>query len=97
MNKNSYCVYILSSQRNGTLYIGVTNNLARRVWEHKNQKVDGFTKRYEVHHLVYYEIHESPESAITREKQIKKWNRLWKIRIIEEKNPEWKDLYQNIL
>jgi len=97
MNKNSYCVYILSSQRNGTLYIGVTNNLARRVWEHKNQKVDGFTKRYEVHHLVYYEIQESPESAITREKQIKKWNRLWKIRIIEEKNPEWKDLYQNIL
>ncbi|PIP64763.1 endonuclease [Candidatus Roizmanbacteria bacterium CG_4_9_14_0_8_um_filter_34_12] len=97
MNKNSYCVYILASQRNGTLYIGITNNLARRVWEHKNQKADGFTKKYEVHHLVYYEIHENPESAITREKQIKKWNRLWKIRIIEEKNPEWKDLYQEIL
>ena len=87
----------LSSQRNGTLYIGVTNNLARRVWEHKNQKADGFTKKYEIHHLVYYEIHGSPESAITREKQIKKWNRLWKIRIIEEKNPEWRDLYQDIL
>lgn len=97
MNKNSYCVYILASQRNGTLYIGITNNLARRVWEHKNQKADGFTKKYEVHYLVYYEIHENPESAITREKQIKKWNRLWKIRIIEEKNPEWKDLYQEIL
>jgi len=97
MNKNSYCVYILASQRNGTLYIGITNNLARRVWEHKNQKADGFTKKYEVHHLVYYEIHENPESAITREKQIKKWNRLWKIRIIEEKNPECKDLYQEIL
>ena len=97
MNKNSYCVYILSSQRNGTLYVGITNNLVRRIWEHKNQKTDGFTKKYEVHHLVYYEIHENPESAITREKQLKKWNRLWKIRLIEEKNPEWKDLYQNIL
>ena len=97
MNNNSYCVYILSSQRNGTLYVGVTNNLARRVWEHKNKKVEGFSKKYEIHHLVYYEIHENPESAITREKQIKKWNRLWKIRIIEEKNPEWRDLYQDIL
>ena len=97
MNKNSYCVYILSSQRNGTLYVGITNNLVRRIWEHKNQKTDGFTKKYEVHHLVYYEIHENPESAITREKQLKKWNRLWKIRLIEEKNPEWKDLYQEIL
>lgn len=97
MKHNYYYVYILSSQRNGTLYIGVTNNLVKRVWEHKNRKVDGFTKKYEVHHLVYYEIHESPESAITREKQLKKWNRLWKLRIIEEKNPEWKDLYQDIL
>ena len=97
MNKNSYCVYILSSQRNGTLYVGITNNLVRRIWEHKNQKADGFTKKYEVHHLVYYEIHENPESAITREKQLKKWNRLRKIRLIEEKNPEWKDLYQKIL
>ena len=97
MNKNFYCVYILSSQRNGTLYIGITNNLARRIWEHKHKKADGFTKKYEVHHLVYYEIHENPESAITREKQLKKWNRLWKIRLIEEKNPEWKDLYQEIL
>ena len=97
MNNKSYCVYILASQRNGTLYIGITNNLVKRVWEHKNKKVEGFTKKYEVHHLVYYEIHENPELAIIREKQLKKWNRLWKIRIIEKMNPEWKDLYQEIL
>jgi len=97
MNNKSYFVYILSSGRNGTLYIGVTSNLVKRIWEHKNQLIDGFTKKYEIHHLVYYEIHENPESAIIREKQIKKWNRLWKIRLIEEKNPEWKDLYQDIL
>mgnify|MGYP001569035206 FL=1 len=92
-----YCVYILSSQKNGTLYVGMTDNLVRRVWEHKNKKVDGFTKKYEVHHLVYYEIHNNPESAIQREKQIKKWERLWRLRLIEEKNPTWKDLYQDIL
>ncbi len=97
MFSKTYCVYILSSQRNGTLYVGVTDNLVRRIWEHKNQMIDGFTKKYEVHHLVYYEIHSNPESAITREKQIKKWNRAWKIKLIEEKNPEWKDLYKNIL
>ena len=97
MNNKSYFVYILSSGRNGTLYIGVTSNLVKRVWEHKNQLIDGFTKKYEIHHLVYYEIHENPESAITREKQIKKWNRSWKIRMIEELNPEWKDLYSKIL
>ncbi len=97
MNNKSYWVYILSSQRNGTLYVGITNNLIKRVWEHKNKKVDGFTKKYEIHHLVYYEFHENPESAIKREKQIKKWNRQWKIRIIEEKNPEWRDLYEDIL
>lgn len=97
MNNKSYWVYILASQRNGTLYVGITNNLVKRVWEHKNKKVEGFTKKYEVHHLVYYELHENPESAIKREKQIKKWNRLWKLRIIEEMNPEWKDLYEDIL
>lgn len=96
MFDKSYWVYILSSKRNGTLYIGITNNLLKRVWEHKNKKVEGFTKKYEVNHLVYYEIHENPESAIMREKQIKKWNRLWKIRIIEEMNPTWKDLYEDI-
>jgi len=93
MFEKTFYVYILSSQKNGTLYVGVTNNLMKRIWEHKNKLVDGFTKKYEIHHLVYYEIHDNPESAIQREKQIKKWNRLWKIRLIEEKNPEWKDLY----
>ena len=97
MLNKTYCVYILSSHKNGTLYVGVTNNLARRIWEHKNKKVDGFTKKYEVHHLVYFEQHNNPESAITREKQIKKWNRLWKVRLIEENNLIWRDLYQDIL
>ena len=97
MFNKTYCVYILSSQKNGTLYIGITDNLARRVWEHKNRKVDGFTKKYEIHHLVYFEVHNNPESAIRREKQIKKWERLWKLRLIEEQNPKWKDLYQHIL
>jgi putative endonuclease len=97
MRSKYYYVYILSSQRNGTLYIGVTNNLARRVWEHKHQLVKGFTNRYEVHHLVYFETHENAESAIVREKQIKKWNRLWKLHLIEEKNPSWRDLYRDIL
>ena len=77
--------------------MGVTDNLVRRIWEHKNKKVDGFTKKYEIHHLVYFEHHDNPESAIQREKQIKKWNRIWKMRLIEEKNPEWKDLYKEIL
>ena len=93
----TYCVYILSSQKNGTLYIGITHNLVKRVWEHKNEKIDGFTKKFKIHHLVYFEQHSNPESAIKREKQIKKWNRLWKIRLIEEKNPEWKDLYKDII
>jgi putative endonuclease len=97
MSRKTYWVYILSSQKNGTLYVGVTNNLVKRVWEHKNKQVDGFTKRYEIHHLVYFEQHSNPESAIKREKQIKKWNRLWKIRLIEEKNTEWRDLYPKIL
>jgi len=97
MFRKTYYVYILSSQRNGTLYVGVTDNLSRRVWEHKNKLGDGFTKKYEIHHLVYYETHTNPESAITREKQIKKWNRLWKLQLIEEKNPTWRDLYQDIL
>ncbi len=92
-----YCVYILYSQKNGTLYVGVTDNLSRRIWEHKHKEIDGFTKKYEIHHLVYFELHNNPGSAITREKQIKKWNRLWKLKLIERKNPEWKDLYQDIL
>ncbi len=90
------CVYILASKPRGTLYIGVTSNLVQRVWQHKNDFVPGFTKRYRVHTLVWYEAHETMESAITREKALKKWNRAWKIELIEEGNPGWKDLYEDI-
>ena len=91
-----FYVYILCSKRNGTLYTGVTSDLVKRVYEHKNNLVDGFTKKYNVHRLVWYEIHESAESAMTREKQIKKWKRIWKLKLIEQKNPEWIDLYETI-
>jgi putative endonuclease len=97
MNQKQPCVYILASQRNGTLYTGVTSNLIRRVWEHKNNCVEGFTKQYGVHQLVYFEFHDDMVAAITREKRIKKWNRDWKLRLIEERNPEWKDLYDGLL
>ena len=92
-----YYVYILASKRNGTLYVGVTNDLIRRVCEHKNDLVAGFTKRYGVHLLVYYESTSDITSAIQREKQIKKWNRAWKLKIIERANPDWKDLYSEIV
>lgn len=91
------CVYILASKRNGTLYVGVTSNLVKRAWEHREQLVEGFTRRYGVHELVYYEMHDDMISAITREKQIKKWNRAWKLRLIEERNPEWRDLWSEIV
>jgi len=87
------CVYLLASKRNGTLYVGVTSDLVKRVWEHKNHFVDGFTKRYGVDQLVWYEVHETMESAIQREKAIKEWQRAWKLKLIEELNPDWKDLY----
>ena len=90
-------VYILASKRNGTLYIGVTSNLVKRVWEHKNDKVEGFTEKYNVHRLVWYELHESMESALTREKRLKGWKRKWKIELIEKGNPDWQDLYAEIL
>jgi putative endonuclease len=92
----SYYVYILASQRNGTLYIGVTNDIVRRVYEHRSKVVPGFTKRYGVMHLVYFEIFDDIENAIRREKRLKKWNHGWKIRLIEEKNPDWLDLYPSI-
>jgi len=91
-----FAVYILASGRNGTLYIGVTSNLPKRVWEHRQAVVEGFSKRYGVKTLVYFELHGDAESAITREKQIKKWNRLWKLRLIEERNPAWRDLFEEI-
>jgi putative endonuclease len=87
----------MSNKRNGTLYTGVTSDLIKRIWEHKNNFVEGFTKKYGIHLLVYFEQHEDMDSAITREKQIKKWNRSWKIRIIEKQNPQWQDLYENLL
>jgi putative endonuclease len=92
----SYFVYILASGKNGTLYIGVTSDLAKRVYEHKNDLTEGFTKKYNVHDLVYFEETNDINAAITREKQLKKWNRDWKIKIIEESNPNWNDLYNNI-
>ena len=90
-------VYLLASKRNGTLYIGVTSDLVKRVWEHKNDMVEGFTKRYNVHQLVWYELHESMESAITREKRLKSWKRKWKLELIESNNPKWQDLYHTIV
>jgi putative endonuclease len=90
-------VYILASKRNGTLYIGVTSDLVKRLWEHKNNLVEGFTKHYGVHHLVWYEMHERMESAIEREKRLKEWKRSWKLELIENSNPNWLDLYDTIL
>ncbi len=92
-----YYVYILASKRNGTLYVGVTNNLIRRIYEHKNGLADGFTKKYGVKILVYYEQGDSKEGTLLREKQIKDWHRKWKLKLIEKTNPEWKDLYDEIL
>jgi putative endonuclease len=88
---------MLASKRNGTLYIGVTSNLPKRVWEHKNNLVGGFTKKYNIHNLVYFEQTENVQSALLQEKQLKKWKRDWKIELIEKDNPEWKDLYEKIL
>ena len=90
------CVYLLTNKRNGTLYAGVTSNLPRRIWEHKNKFVDGFTQKYGTDKLVWYELHETMESAIQREKNIKNWNRSWKLKTIEEMNPDWKDLYEEL-
>jgi putative endonuclease len=90
-------VYILASKRNGTLYIGVTSDLAGRVWQHKNDLIEGFTKKYGVHTLVYFEMHADMAEAIRREKQLKKWNRAWKIELIEKENPEWRDLWPELV
>ena len=91
------CTYIMASKRNGTLYIGVTSDLIKRIWEHKSDFVESFTKQYQVHDLVWYELHENMESAITREKQLKEWKRQWKIDLIEKSNPYWSDLYPTIV
>jgi len=90
-------VYILVRKRNGTLFIGVTSNLVKRIWEHRENMVEGFTKRYNLHRLVWYELQESMESAIIREKRLKNWNRNWKLELIENSNPKWLDLYHTIV
>jgi putative endonuclease len=90
-------MYILANNRNGTLYVGVTSDLVKRVWEHKSDLTEGFTKKYGVHRLVYYEMHSGMLAAIAREKQLKKWNRAWKLELIEERNPDWKDLWNDLL
>ena len=87
-------MYILASKRNGTLYVGVTSNLVQRGWQHKNDLVEGFTKRYRVHSLVWYKSHDTMEGAIAREKAIKEWKRTWKLGLIEKDNPRWLDLYE---
>ena len=89
-------VYILASTRNGTIYIGVTSDLRKRIWQHRNIHLDGFASRYNVYRLVYYEMHRSMRDAINREKQLKWWKRKWKLKIIEDQNPEWRDLYEEI-
>jgi len=96
MEKNFH-VYMLASGRNGTLYVGVTSNLAQRVWQHREGVVPGFTRTYHVKHLVWFEPHDTAESAITREKQLKRWNRMWKVELIERDNPYWNDLYPTIM
>jgi putative endonuclease len=95
--EKAFCVYILASARNGTLYIGVTSNLIQRIWQHKEGIIGGFTKQHDVKQLVWYEQHENAESAIRREKQIKKWKREWKVRLVETDNPYWNDRYSEIV
>ena len=90
-------VYILANKPNGTLYIGVSNDLVKRTWEHRNDMVEGFSKKYGIHRLVYYELYEDMVSAITREKQMKKWHRSWKLELIERQNPDWNDLWEGIV
>jgi putative endonuclease len=91
------CVYLVASERNGTLYVGVTSNLIKRVWEHKNDVVEGFSKKYGARSLVWYEVHETMQSAIARKKAIKKWRRAWKLALIQNTSPYWRDLYADLL
>ncbi|MBU0651078.1 GIY-YIG nuclease family protein [bacterium] len=96
MAKNYY-VYILASKKNGTLYVGITSDLIKRVWQHKYKEIEGFTSQYNIDKLVYYEIFDDPENAINREKRIKKYKRIWKMNLIEANNPHWNDLYNDLL
>ena len=94
--KNGY-VYILTNKENGTLYVGVTSDLIKRIWQHKNKFVEGFSKKYDLNKLVYYEVFNDIENAITREKQLKNWHRQWKINLINQQNPNWADLHKDII
>ncbi len=96
MTEKQFYVYLLASQTNGTLYVGVTSNLIQRIWQHREGLVDGFTKKYKVKILVWYEVHQNAEAGITREKQIKEWKRKWKLKLIADFNPTWRDLYEEI-
>ena len=93
----TYYVYIMANDRNTTLYIGVTADIVRRIWEHKNKVTEGFTKKYNISKLVYFETHADPESAIGREKRLKEWKRQWKVELVEKENPTWDDLYESIM
>src|SRR5262245_50219434 len=97
MRDHGYFVYMLASRRNGTLYVGVSNDVIHRTWEHKSNLIQWFTKKYGVHILVWYEFHDDINAAIAREKRLKKWNRAWKIELIEEGNSGWNDLYERLL
>ena len=96
MTEKQFYVYLLASQTNGTLYVGVTSNLIQRIWQHREGLVDGFTKKYKVKILVWYEVHQNAEAGITREKQINEWKRKWKLKLIADFNPTWRDLYEEI-
>ena len=91
-----FIVYMLANRKNAAIYVGVTGNPVARIWQHKNDHFEGFTKRHGIHRLVWYEVHEDAEAAIVREKQLKEWHRPWKVRLIEERNPDWKDLYTEL-
>ena len=97
MTQKQAYIYIMTNKRNGTIYIGVTSDLPNRVWQHKNDSIKGFTKKYSLHTLVYFEQHDDIKSAIEREKQLKKWKRKWKLELIEKQNSNWNDLYENII
>lgn len=96
MSDKKYYIYIMAKERNSTFYVGVTSDLVARIWQQKSNVVEGFTQKYGIHKLVYYEVFEDSENAILREKRLKKWNRTWKMRLIEEQNPEWNDLYETL-
>ena len=97
MTSKQFCVYILTNRPPGTLYIGVTSNLPQRIAQHRGKLVEGFSKRYDLRNLVWFEVHETAESAIVREKQIKKWNRVWKLELVERTNSDWRDLFADII